>query len=141
MTYGAIALGKRFYSPEQNGLRQDWYQDSNSGVVWCNPPYRWQVLGEWVRKGAVTLVAGFSGIFCIENHAFYAFQRHSQHVSTELPPVLAPSGAEITAFSCYQRDCTRSKGVYGSESRLSGYLYASAVAEIPLVLRDRIASC
>jgi hypothetical protein len=34
---------------------------------------RLEMVSSFVQKGAVTLVAGFSGIFCIENHAFYVF--------------------------------------------------------------------
>lgn len=34
----------RYYSPDQNGLRQPW-----DGVVWCNPPYG-RKIGQWVRK-------------------------------------------------------------------------------------------
>ena len=33
-----------FYSPEQDGLAQEW-----SGNVWCNPPYGRQI-GKWVQK-------------------------------------------------------------------------------------------
>ena len=34
---------KRFYTPEQDGLKQEW-----TGVCWCNPPY--SKVGEWVKK-------------------------------------------------------------------------------------------
>lgn len=37
---------KHFYTPEQDGLLQDW-----RGVCWCNPPYGRQV-GRWVEKAA-----------------------------------------------------------------------------------------
>lgn len=33
-----------FYTPEQDGLSQEW-----TGVCWCNPPYGRQV-GKWVKK-------------------------------------------------------------------------------------------
>lgn len=36
----------RFFSPEEDGLKQDW-----TGVCWCNPPYGREV-GRWVRKAA-----------------------------------------------------------------------------------------
>lgn len=35
-----------FYTPEQNGLAQEW-----KGVCWCNPPYGRQI-GKWVEKAA-----------------------------------------------------------------------------------------
>lgn len=35
-----------YYTPEQDGLRQEW-----SGTVWCNPPYGRRV-GKWVKKAA-----------------------------------------------------------------------------------------
>ena len=34
----------RFFSPEDDGLKQTW-----SGTVWCNPPYGRET-GKWVRK-------------------------------------------------------------------------------------------
>lgn len=34
----------RFFSPETDGLKQDW-----SGVCWCNPPYGKEI-GKWVKK-------------------------------------------------------------------------------------------
>lgn len=35
---------EKFFSPEQDGLRQEW-----GGVLWCNPPYGRRI-GEWVKK-------------------------------------------------------------------------------------------
>lgn len=37
---------ERFFSPEQDGLRQEW-----TGVCWCNPPYG-RGIGQWVEKAA-----------------------------------------------------------------------------------------
>lgn len=37
---------KKYYTPQQDGLKQDW-----SGVCWCNPPYGRQI-GKWVEKAA-----------------------------------------------------------------------------------------
>lgn len=34
----------RYFTPEQDGLRQQW-----TGTVWCNPPYGRQI-GRWVEK-------------------------------------------------------------------------------------------
>ena len=36
----------RFYTPEQDGLKQPW-----EGVCWCNPPYG-RGVGEWIRRAA-----------------------------------------------------------------------------------------
>lgn len=35
---------KRFYSPKDDGLSQEW-----AGVCWCNPPYGRQI-GRWIQK-------------------------------------------------------------------------------------------
>ena len=37
---------KHFYTPERDGLAQEW-----SGSCWCNPPYGRQI-GKWVRKAS-----------------------------------------------------------------------------------------
>lgn len=34
----------RYFTPEQDGLKQDW-----NGTVWCNPPYGRQI-SRWVEK-------------------------------------------------------------------------------------------
>lgn len=43
---------RRYYTPEQDGLTQDW-----SGVCWMNPPYGREI-GKWVRKAYETAVQG-----------------------------------------------------------------------------------
>lgn len=35
---------ERFFSPEMDGLKQEW-----TGVCWCNPPYGKEI-GKWVKK-------------------------------------------------------------------------------------------
>lgn len=37
---------EKFYTPEQDGLKQEW-----TGVCWCNPPYGRQI-AKWVEKAA-----------------------------------------------------------------------------------------
>ena len=37
---------KVFYTPEQDGLAQNW-----GGCCWCNPPYGREI-GKWVKKAA-----------------------------------------------------------------------------------------
>lgn len=37
---------KHFYTPEKDGLTQEW-----NGSCWCNPPYGRQI-GKWVRKAS-----------------------------------------------------------------------------------------
>ena len=37
---------ERYYTPEQDGLVQEW-----EGVCWCNPPYGRQI-GKWVKKAS-----------------------------------------------------------------------------------------
>lgn len=37
---------KNFYSPERDGLKQEW-----TGRCWCNPPYGRQI-AKWVKKAA-----------------------------------------------------------------------------------------
>lgn len=51
------ALLPRFYTPEQDGLRQDWSGER----VWCNPPYG-RGMERWVEKlasGEAEFACGF----------------------------------------------------------------------------------
>lgn len=43
---------EKFYTPEQDGLKQPW-----NGTVWCNPPYGREI-GQWVRRAFFASVAG-----------------------------------------------------------------------------------
>ena len=43
---------KKFYTPEQDGLRQPW-----DGTCWCNPPYG-RDIGKWVRRALFASVGG-----------------------------------------------------------------------------------
>jgi phage N-6-adenine-methyltransferase len=49
----ATAKCARFFSPEQNGLLQDWGDD----VCWMNPPYGNQI-GAWMEKAWRSSLAG-----------------------------------------------------------------------------------
>lgn len=43
---------RNYYTPEMNGLNQNW-----TGVCWCNPPYG-RKIGDWVRKASESAGAG-----------------------------------------------------------------------------------
>ena len=43
---------ERYFTPEQNGLKQPW-----RGVCWCNPPYG-RGVGDWVAKAAESAAGG-----------------------------------------------------------------------------------
>lgn len=40
------ALCKKYFTPEDDGLQQDWSED----IVFCNPPYG-RSISDWIRKG------------------------------------------------------------------------------------------
>jgi phage N-6-adenine-methyltransferase len=44
----------RYFTPEQDGLRQDWRRE----ICWCNPPYTRYVLDRWVQKAYEASHAG-----------------------------------------------------------------------------------
>lgn len=43
---------KRFFSPQENGLAQEWY-----GTCWMNPPYGKEI-GDWIRKAYESACVG-----------------------------------------------------------------------------------
>jgi hypothetical protein len=60
-------FGRKFYSPEQDGMKQDWVKGSKRGLVFLNPPYittdrvsvpNGHLLDEWVEKALATSQAG-----------------------------------------------------------------------------------
>lgn len=50
---------EEFFSPEQDGLRQEW-----RGVVWMNPPYG-RDIKRWVAKAYVTAWFGRGTVVCL----------------------------------------------------------------------------
>ena len=50
---------KRYFTPTQDGLLQDW-----RGVCWMNPPYG-RKIGLWVRKAYETAVSGGGIVVCL----------------------------------------------------------------------------
>lgn len=51
----------RYFSPEQDGLMQDWGQE----VVFCNPPYGRGVTGKWLAKAWEASRAGATVVLLI----------------------------------------------------------------------------
>lgn len=50
---------QRFFSPEEDGLKQAW-----AGTVWCNPPYG-RGIGEWVKKAYVERLNGVTTVMLL----------------------------------------------------------------------------
>ncbi len=49
----------RFYTPDENGLAQDWSNE----IFWMNPPYgRGQDVYSWVKKAYESSLAGATGV-------------------------------------------------------------------------------
>lgn len=49
----------RFFSPEQDGLKQEWH-----GVCWMNPPYGREI-GAWVEKAYNSAKANGATVVCL----------------------------------------------------------------------------
>lgn len=50
---------KRFFSPDQDGLKQKW-----SGMCWMNPPYGREI-GAWIRKAFDSACEGDATVVCL----------------------------------------------------------------------------
>ena len=50
---------KRYFTPTQDGLLQDW-----KGVCWMNPPYGRQI-GRWMKKAYESSVHGGATVVCL----------------------------------------------------------------------------
>ena len=50
---------KKFYTPEQDGLRQPW-----DGTCWCNPPYGREI-EKWVRRALFASVSGYTVVMLL----------------------------------------------------------------------------
>ena len=50
---------KRFFTPEMDGLKQEW-----TGVCWMNPPYGRQI-GKWVQKAYESARDNLATVICL----------------------------------------------------------------------------
>ncbi len=50
---------EKFFSPEMDGLKQNW-----NGMCWCNPPYGKEI-GKWIQKAAESVHGGATTIMLI----------------------------------------------------------------------------
>lgn len=50
---------KRFFTPEMDGLKQEW-----TGVCWMNPPYG-RGIGKWVRKAYESSQENLATVVCL----------------------------------------------------------------------------
>jgi phage N-6-adenine-methyltransferase len=50
---------KRYYTPEDNGLAQEW-----QGVCWLNPPYG-NAIAKWMRKAFESASVGSATVVCL----------------------------------------------------------------------------
>lgn len=55
----ANAKCERYFTPEDDGLMQDW-----TGVVWCNPPYGREI-GHWIKKGYLSSLKGATVVMLV----------------------------------------------------------------------------
>jgi phage N-6-adenine-methyltransferase len=55
---------KRFFTPEDDGLKQDWSRD----ICWMNPPYD-KTISEWVKKAYMTAQAGGTVVALIQGRS------------------------------------------------------------------------
>lgn len=53
---------KKFFTPEDDGLKQSWSVDN--GSVWCNPPYGKEI-GKWVKKAYEEAQKGYPIVLLI----------------------------------------------------------------------------
>lgn len=68
-----VALCKDYYSPKQDALRQDWARYRS---VFCNPPYNWHQLEEWVVKGFLESQKGATVVMVLPYFKSYAWFRY-----------------------------------------------------------------
>ena len=68
-----VALCKTFYSPEQDGLRQNW---AKHGSVFGNPPFHRDRLEEWVVKGFLEAQKGATVVMVLPYYKSYAWFRY-----------------------------------------------------------------
>ena len=138
------AKGPRFFTPAEDGLRQDWSKE----VVFMNPPYG-RVIGLWVRKAYESAQAG-AVVVCLlpartdtrwwhdcirPGNNVYRGERTAVNcrddIHTRTPPTFHGRGTHRT-IEGISRERTNAKGVCCTEwieSVLAEYL-ASKIEEV-----------
>ncbi|MGD9891806.1 MAG: DNA N-6-adenine-methyltransferase [Dehalococcoidia bacterium] len=57
------ALCEQRFTPETNGLAQDWLTAAAGGSAFCNPPYR--TVAKWIEKAAAEAARGLTVVMLI----------------------------------------------------------------------------
>jgi phage N-6-adenine-methyltransferase len=92
---------KRYFSPRQNGLRQEW-----SGPCWMNPPYGRGMIGPWVKKAYLSAMSGDATVVCLlpnrSDNPWWEMVTAGEifFVQGRLRFVGAPSGAKFPSIIC-----------------------------------------
>ena len=73
----ATAKCRRFYTPEIDGLAQEW-----AGVCWMNPPYGREIV-QWMRKAYQSAATGSALVVCLvpartDTSWWWAYARHGE---------------------------------------------------------------
>ena len=107
-------FGEHFYTPEEDGLQQDWVADCGGKIVWCNPPYQLLVLGQWVEKSwreaqrgcvVVCMLPSWKGLDWFKNYVkSYAEVRipAEKTVFEGFGPQMGKSGGDISGRAGYE---------------------------------------
>lgn len=56
----------KFYTPEIDGLRQDWFKDAGEGAAWCNPPF--SDIEPWLIKARDEADRGLTTVCILPAH-------------------------------------------------------------------------
>ena len=111
----ANAKCDRYFTKEEDGLKQSWAGE----VVWCNPPFSKQEIGEWVQKAyeesqndstvVVLIPSGYKGYrwwktYCVEGqvrfiHEYVRFNRCDGNGTALLDVIVIVFGREYRPLS------------------------------------------
>ena len=81
-----VHFGDRFYTPTEDGLKQDWVRDCGGKPAWCNCPYNLSVLGQWVNYAYEQSQRGCTVICLLPFWRNYPwFQLVQKHAEIRLP--------------------------------------------------------
>jgi phage N-6-adenine-methyltransferase len=95
----------RYFSPEQDGLAQDWGED----ICWMNPPYGTQI-GVWMEKAYRSSLSGATVVCLVPSrtgtlwwHAWVRDKAEIRYRKGRIRFVGAPSGATFDAAAVIYR--------------------------------------
>ena len=106
LRHARVAKCKNYFTPKQNALKQNWVKASGGEPIFCNPPYAWNQVGDWVKKGYEESQRGAVVVMLLPQYVSYPWFRYIVSQYAEIRQVQG-----LVAFKGFGENIGKGAGV------------------------------